>query len=75
LKDSRADGVWLAASLLYRGDDKRRLALLHHIAAKAKVPLLATNEVLLPRSRTPPAAGCADLHQREDDDRRHRQAA
>src|SRR5437899_1164732 len=23
LKNSRADGVWLAASLLYRGDDKR----------------------------------------------------
>src|SRR5712672_1803456 len=46
LKDSRADGVWLAASLLYRGDDKRRLARLHHLAAKAKVPQLATNEVL-----------------------------
>jgi error-prone DNA polymerase len=46
LKDGRADGVWLAASLLYRGDDKRRLARLHHIATKAEVPLLATNEVL-----------------------------
>jgi error-prone DNA polymerase len=46
LKDSSADGVWLAASLLYRGDDKRRLARLHGIAAKARVPLLATNEVL-----------------------------
>src|SRR5258707_14042509 len=46
LKSGRADGVWLAASLLYRGDDKRRLARLHHIATKAKVPLLATNEVL-----------------------------
>ncbi len=46
LKSGRADGVWLAASLLYRGDDKRRLARLHHVAAKAKVPLLATNEVL-----------------------------
>jgi error-prone DNA polymerase len=46
LKGSPADGVWLAASLLYRGDDKRRLARLHHLAAKAKVPLLATNEVL-----------------------------
>jgi error-prone DNA polymerase len=43
---SRADGVWLAASLVYRGDDKRRLARLHHIATKAEVPLLATNEVL-----------------------------
>ncbi len=46
LKSSRADGVWLAASLLYRGDDRRRLARLHAIAAKANVPLLATNEVL-----------------------------
>src|SRR6059058_4977982 len=46
LKTSRADGVWLAASLLYRGDDKRRLARLHRLALAAKVPLLATNEVL-----------------------------
>ncbi|MGQ0683706.1 error-prone DNA polymerase, partial [Bradyrhizobium sp.] len=46
LRDSRADGVWLAASLLYRGDDRRRLARLHRLAAAAKVPLLATNEVL-----------------------------
>jgi error-prone DNA polymerase len=46
LQRSRADGVWLAASLLYRGDDKRRLMRLHGVAAKARVPLLATNEVL-----------------------------
>ena len=46
LQKSRADGVWLAASLLYRGDDRRRLARLHHIAVTARVPLLATNEVL-----------------------------
>src|SRR4051812_22906909 len=46
LRDSRADGVWLAASLLYRGDDRRRLARLHRMAVAAKVPLLATNEVL-----------------------------
>jgi len=46
LKNSRADGVWLAASLLYRGDDKRRLARLLRLALAAKVPLLATNEVL-----------------------------
>ncbi|MBR0694653.1 error-prone DNA polymerase [Bradyrhizobium lablabi] len=46
LQASRADGVWLAASLLYRGDDRRRLARLHALAAKAGVPLLATNEVL-----------------------------
>jgi error-prone DNA polymerase len=46
LQCSRADGVWLAASLLYRGDDRRRLARLHRIAEAAGVPLLATNEVL-----------------------------
>ncbi|WP_420970317.1 error-prone DNA polymerase [Bradyrhizobium sp. B120] len=46
LKASAADGVWLAASLLYRGDDRRRLARLHGLAADAGVPLLATNEVL-----------------------------
>jgi error-prone DNA polymerase len=46
LQHSRADGVWLAASLLYRGDDKRRLLRLHRLAADASVPLLATNEVL-----------------------------
>jgi error-prone DNA polymerase len=46
LRQSRADGVWLAASFLYRGDDRRRLARLHRIATEAGVPLLATNEVL-----------------------------
>ncbi|MBR0992313.1 error-prone DNA polymerase [Bradyrhizobium japonicum] len=46
LKASRAGGVWLAASLIYRGDDRRRLARLDDLAAKANVPLLATNEVL-----------------------------
>ena len=46
LQRSRADGVWLAASLLYRGDDRRRLVRLQRIAAIAGVPLLATNEVL-----------------------------
>ena len=46
LRDGSADGVWLAASFLYRGDDKRRLVRLQHIASAACVPLLATNEVL-----------------------------
>jgi error-prone DNA polymerase len=46
LKASSAEGVWLAASLVYRGDDRRRLARLAHLAQTAKVPLLATNEVL-----------------------------
>jgi error-prone DNA polymerase len=55
LQRSRADGVWLAASLLYRGDDRRRLARLQGVAAKARVPLLATNEVLY---HIPRAARC-----------------
>jgi error-prone DNA polymerase len=46
LQESCADGVWLAASLLYRGDDRRRLARLAQLAQTAHVPLLATNEVL-----------------------------
>ncbi|MFO1109242.1 MAG: error-prone DNA polymerase [Bradyrhizobium sp.] len=46
LRNSGADGVWLAASLIYRGDDRRRLARLHRLATSARVPLLATNEVL-----------------------------
>ncbi|WP_425905164.1 error-prone DNA polymerase [Nitrobacter sp. TKz-YC02] len=46
LRQSRADGVWLAVSLLYRGDDRRRLQRLQRIAVAARVPLLATNEVL-----------------------------
>jgi error-prone DNA polymerase len=46
LRSSRADGVWLAASLVYRGDDRRRLSRLRRIAEHADVPLLATNEVL-----------------------------
>ena len=46
LRGSCADGVWLAASHLYRGDDRRRLARLKRIADQARVPLLATNEVL-----------------------------
>jgi len=46
LKETNAGGVWLAASLLYRGDDRRRLAQLHRLALSAQVKLLATNEVL-----------------------------
>ncbi|HEY0328516.1 MAG TPA: error-prone DNA polymerase [Rhodopseudomonas sp.] len=46
LQGFAAGGVWLAASLLYRGDDRRRLTRLQQIAAQARVPLLATNEVL-----------------------------
>src|SRR5712692_9151726 len=54
LQRSRADGVWLAASLLYRGDDRRRLVRLQRIAATAGVPLLATHEVLYHHSARRP---------------------
>jgi error-prone DNA polymerase len=40
------NSVWLAASLLYRGDDARRLARLAHIATEVRVPLIAINDVL-----------------------------
>jgi error-prone DNA polymerase len=38
--------VWLAAGMLYRGDDARRLVRLAGIAAEARVPLIAVNDVL-----------------------------
>ena len=41
-----AQRVWLGASMLYRGDDARRLARLAAIAGAAGVPLIAVNDVL-----------------------------
>ncbi|MBM3572448.1 MAG: DNA polymerase III subunit alpha, partial [Alphaproteobacteria bacterium] len=38
--------IWLAAAMLYRGDDARRMARLAEIAAKAFVRLIAINDVL-----------------------------
>jgi error-prone DNA polymerase len=38
--------LWLGASMLYRGDDARRLKRLAEIARDAFVPLIATNDVL-----------------------------
>ena len=46
MKDSRADGVWLAASLIFRGDDGAGWRGCSTLAHAARVPLLATNEVL-----------------------------
>jgi error-prone DNA polymerase len=40
------NSLWLAASLLYRGDDARRNARLADIAARTGVPLIAVNDVL-----------------------------
>ncbi len=38
--------VWLAASMLYRGDDARRINRLAAVAGDAFVPLIAVNDVL-----------------------------
>lgn len=38
--------VWLAGSLLYHGDDARRLAKIADVAQRALVPLIAVNDVL-----------------------------
>jgi error-prone DNA polymerase len=46
LKEVSRRSVWLAASLLYRGDDRRRLAKLRDAAERALVPLIAVNDVL-----------------------------
>src|SRR5215475_6662454 len=41
-----ASAVWLGASMLYRGDDQRRMAQLKRAAADSTVPLIAVNDVL-----------------------------
>ena len=46
LKEAAPRSVWLAAHMHRRGDDRRRLAKLKHIASAARVPLLAVNDVL-----------------------------
>jgi error-prone DNA polymerase len=38
--------IWLAAAMLYRGDDNRRLARLQAIVERASVPLISMNDVL-----------------------------
>jgi error-prone DNA polymerase len=38
--------VWLAAGMLYRGDDNRRLTRLAALAERTHVPLIAVNDVL-----------------------------
>uniref|UniRef100_E6VFU0 Error-prone DNA polymerase n=1 Tax=Rhodopseudomonas palustris (strain DX-1) TaxID=652103 RepID=E6VFU0_RHOPX len=41
-----AGAVWLGLAPYYRGDDKRRLDRLRRIAVAARVPCIATNDVL-----------------------------
>jgi error-prone DNA polymerase len=45
-KTAARHSVWLAASLLYHGDDNRRLARIAQIAADTRMPLIAVNDVL-----------------------------
>jgi error-prone DNA polymerase len=42
-----AGACWLGADALYRGDDARRLAALAALATRCRVPLVATNDVLM----------------------------
>ncbi len=46
LKEVARERLWLAVSMLYRGDDRRRLAKLKRIASGATVPLIAVGDVL-----------------------------
>jgi error-prone DNA polymerase len=46
LREMAPGRVWLAAAMLYRGDDGRRLGRLQRLARAAQVPLLAVNDVL-----------------------------
>jgi error-prone DNA polymerase len=46
LKEKYRRSIWLGASLLHRGDDRRRLAKLGEIADDAFAPLIAVNDVL-----------------------------
>src|SRR5205085_342689 len=46
LKEAASRSVWLAASMLYRGDDARRLMRRAAVAREAQVPLIAVNDVL-----------------------------
>ncbi|MEF3366183.1 error-prone DNA polymerase [Methylocystis sp. 9N] len=53
LRDIAKGDVWLGAAMPRRGDDRRRLAKLKEIAARAGTPLIATNDALYadPRQR------------------------
>ncbi len=46
IKEKSRRSIWLGASFLYRGDDRRRLAKLRDAADGALVPLIALNDVL-----------------------------
>jgi error-prone DNA polymerase len=45
-KANREKPIWLAADMLYRGEDARRCARLAEVAERSHVPLIAANDVL-----------------------------
>jgi error-prone DNA polymerase len=52
LKNAASENsVWLAASMLYRGDDTRRIKRLMDISNAAFIPLIAVNDVLYHAAR------------------------
>ena len=67
--------VRLAASMLYRGDDRARLARRAALARQAGVPLIAINDVLYHHPERRRTAGRAHLHPRAPDDRHRRPPA
>ncbi len=46
LRQLQHEGVWLGATMFFRGDDRRRMHRLERLATTAGVPLIATNDVL-----------------------------
>jgi DNA-directed DNA polymerase III PolC len=53
LRESAPDNLWLAAAMLYRGQDRARISELKERARRIRIPLLAVNDVLyhLPQRR------------------------
>ena len=47
LKGALGDRLYLAASFLHRGDDARRIGRLARLADRVRVPLVATNDVVM----------------------------
>ena len=46
LRGAAQERVWLAASMLHRGDDTRRLQRLNALAEETRLPLIAVNDAL-----------------------------
>jgi len=46
LKKLPVEGVWLAATMFFHGDDRRRMVRLERLAIAARVRLIATNDAL-----------------------------